>query len=286
MNFGQSSASIARALRQPPRTSSAGLGWNNVEMFHWTIDADRHAYQTFDDVLLSYHMTEGVEIDLTVNGCRRDYRSRNGLLVVVPGGSTVAFDASNHFDCWNIHLAKACFPHEGAGASLPDDFRHFASDQHLTGLICVLAKEMRYPTQQGSLLADHLSAAIAYYLEFHLSGPVAALPALALADSALARVLELVESRIEQGVALAELAAVAGLSASQFARNFRKSMGLSPHAYLQQRRIERAGSLLANTAREISDIALACGFSSQSHFTDAFRRACGRTPRQHRLSSH
>lgn len=282
MNIGRSSASIASSLGEPPHTSSLGLGWSTVEMFHWSIHADRYAYQTFDDVLLSYHMTDGVEIDLAVNGSRRDYRSRKGLLVVVPGGSSVAFDASNRFDCWNIHLSRTCFP-RAKNVNPAGDFRHFASDPQLTGLISVLAKEMRDPTQQGSLLADHLSAAIAYYLEFHASSPATLPPVGAMGEGALARVLDLIESRIERGVSLAELAAEAGLSASQLARNFRKSTGLSPHAYLQQRRIEQAARMLVETPREISEIALACGFSSQSHFTDAFRRASGCTPRQHRL---
>ena len=289
MNLGRSSASIARALRQQPRVSSAGLGWRNVEMFHWTIDTDRHAYETYDDVLLSYHVTNGVEIDLTVNGRRRDYRSQHGLLVVVvPGGSAVAFEADNRFDCWNIHLSRACFPERrsGSGSSLTRDFCHLNADQHLTGLIAVLSKEMRDPSQQGSLLAEHLSAAIAYYLEFRLPGAPAAAQPSALSDGALRQAMELIESRIEQGVSLADLAAVAGLSASQFSRNFRKTLGVSPHAYLQSRRIELAEFLLGNTNRGICEIALLCGFSSQSHFTEAFRHAKGLPPRQYRLANH
>lgn len=286
LNLGRSSASIARSLRRQPHRSSAGLGWKTAEMFHWSVDADRHAYQMFDDLLLSYQMTDGVAVELAVSGRRMDYRMHSGLLVMVPGGASVTFDASRSFDCLNIHLSRGCFP--GNGREWEEGpisrFRQIASDQQLSGLISVLAKEMRDPTEQGCLLADHLSAAIAYYLTYHLPGAAPAPQAVALSDGTLRRVVELMESRIEAGISLAELAAAAGLSQSQFARNFRKSMGRSPHAYLQHRRIEEAARLLATTRRDISDIALACGFSSQSHLTDAFRRARGLTPRQHRLA--
>lgn len=60
-----------------------------------------------------------------------------------------------------------------------------------------------------------------------------------------------------------------------FARQFREELGVSPHRYVTHARVERAKSLLAKTKRPLTEIALACGFSSQSHLATVFRRRKG-----------
>lgn len=76
---------------------------------------------------------------------------------------------------------------------------------------------------------------------------------------------------------LEELAARAGLSLYHFIRAFRKHVGLPPHAYLKQLRIQRAQCLL-RAGHSIADAALAAGFSDQAHLTREFRRSLGLTP--------
>lgn len=75
-----------------------------------------------------------------------------------------------------------------------------------------------------------------------------------------------------------ELAYIAELSASHFIRAFHRSCGLPPHAYLVRCRIQRARSLLLTTDAPLGEIALACGFCDQAHFSRVFRRFVGATP--------
>ncbi len=63
---------------------------------------------------------------------------------------------------------------------------------------------------------------------------------------------------------------------------FRASTGSPPYRYVLGRRIERAKDLLADTSLSITDVALACGFSSSAHFATAFRQAQGATPSSYR----
>jgi len=91
------------------------------------------------------------------------------------------------------------------------------------------------------------------------------------------RAMALMDARLDQGVTLAELAEVCGLSAGHFARAFRASTGLPPHRWMIRRRIERAQALLAS-GEPLSAVALACGFADQSHFTRVFARAVGQPP--------
>lgn len=77
---------------------------------------------------------------------------------------------------------------------------------------------------------------------------------------------------------LRELAEACGLSDAHFSREFRQTTGKPPHRWLLEQRVERAKDLLAYTERNISEIALACGFADQSHLTRVFSRATGLTP--------
>ncbi|MGO8941676.1 MAG: helix-turn-helix transcriptional regulator [Mycobacterium sp.] len=76
------------------------------------------------------------------------------------------------------------------------------------------------------------------------------------------------------------LAALTGLSTDHFARAFQQSVGLPPHTYLVRRRLEQVEHMLRKTHAPLSEIALATGFSDQSHLARHFRRWTGMSPRQ------
>ena len=107
-----------------------------------------------------------------------------------------------------------------------------------------------------------------------------------LAPHALSRIKREIEDRLSQNVSLSELAQLAGLSACHFARAFKQSVGTPPHRYLLQRRLVFAAALIRETDRPLTEIALASGFSDQSHFTRSFVRHHSETPsafrRRHR----
>jgi transcriptional regulator of acetoin/glycerol metabolism/AraC-like DNA-binding protein len=110
------------------------------------------------------------------------------------------------------------------------------------------------------------------------------LPRGGLPPGAMRRVREHVEAHLSESIDLAELAAVAGLSVYHFARAFKQSAGVAPHHYLVHRRIERAQEMLARSELPLSGIALATGFSDQSHLARHFRQMLGMTPGQFRWS--
>lgn len=105
-----------------------------------------------------------------------------------------------------------------------------------------------------------------------------------LSPAALRRVQLFVESRLDQPLHMADLAARAGLSVSHFARAFRTTTAMTPRAFVEQRRVARAKALIDETDHPLADIAAETGFVTQSHFTTAFRRAVGFTPAVYRRS--
>ena len=105
-----------------------------------------------------------------------------------------------------------------------------------------------------------------------------------LPPRALRRVRDYVEAHLEENVSIQALADTAGLSMYHFARAFKQSEGMTPHGYLVQRRVERVQKLLAGTDLPLSEIALASGFSDQSHCARRFREHVGVTPSDYRWS--
>jgi AraC family transcriptional regulator len=79
-------------------------------------------------------------------------------------------------------------------------------------------------------------------------------------------------------VSLAALASDAGLSRFHFCRAFKDSMGLSPHAWLRQYRLEQAKTMLRDPSNSIVTVAVALGYASQTAFAAAFKRLTGISP--------
>ncbi|NJL41623.1 MAG: helix-turn-helix transcriptional regulator [Leptolyngbyaceae cyanobacterium RM2_2_4] len=101
-----------------------------------------------------------------------------------------------------------------------------------------------------------------------------------LTHTQLQRVLDYIHTHIDRDLSLAELASVINISPTYFASSFKKIMGIPPHQYVIQQRVEQAKVMLKRTDLAIADIALQVGFSSQSHLTQQFKRLTGMTPKQ------
>ena len=96
------------------------------------------------------------------------------------------------------------------------------------------------------------------------------------------RVLDLLEARFGAPIGVEEMAVEAGLSPSHFSRVFKTVIGETPYQFLMRYRVERAAEMLADPARPLIDVALACGFSDQPHLTRLFKQAYGQTPKRWR----
>ena len=101
----------------------------------------------------------------------------------------------------------------------------------------------------------------------------------------IAHVIDYIEGNIDRGLDLASLAGVAAMSVYHFARRFKETVGMSPHAYVLSRRIRRAREMLDRDEASLALVAVACGFSSQAHFTTVFQRDLGVTPGEYRRAA-
>jgi AraC-like DNA-binding protein len=100
----------------------------------------------------------------------------------------------------------------------------------------------------------------------------------------LLRARDLADARYFEPLDVAQLATAAGLSRAHFSREFRRAFGVSPHAYLLTRRLERAAALLRTTDSSVLEICTSVGLQSLGSFTTSFKRTYGKTPTEYRDS--
>ncbi len=124
----------------------------------------------------------------------------------------------------------------------------------------------------GPLFADRLVTSMALHVAERyggMGGRAVALPG-RLAPWQERRARDMLAANLAKDVTLADIATECGLSVAHFSRAFKASVGTTPHAWLQGRRLDRSMELLTRAELSLAEIAIQCGFADQSHFTRAF----------------
>jgi len=159
-------------------------------------------------------------------------------------------------------------------------------DPFADDLLRVAARELAGGGVHGRLFLESLATTLTVHLlqQCEAGKPVPSRHG-GLAPTQLRRVLDHINVHLAEDLALSDLAAMAGLSPDHFGDAFKVTTGLAPYQYVIDRRISRARELLAqNRDLSVAEVALAVGFSSQSHLTTHFRRVAGITPARFRRS--
>jgi len=165
-------------------------------------------------------------------------------------------------------------------AQLTLDERLFANDPQIALLYrhFLLNNDWHDPADQlaissaTTLILNHL---LKHYVHLNWQDPVVRG---GLSPYQLNRVLEFIDSQLAQPLLLSDLAREANLSEYHFARMFKHSKGVAPHQYVMKQRLKQAEQLLRISTLSLTSIALQCGFSSPSHFSNRFRQVHGVSP--------
>jgi AraC-like DNA-binding protein len=153
-------------------------------------------------------------------------------------------------------------------------------DDVMLHLALSLRPALERPWEATRLFADQIAAAMSTHLAFTYGGltPGAERVKGGLSPVQERRVKEMLMADMRGDVSLSDLASACGLSAGHFSRAFKQTTGLPPHRWLMEQRLKRAKALLLDPSRTLSDVAAACGFADQSHFTRVFSGRVGATP--------
>lgn len=168
---------------------------------------------------------------------------------------------------------------------LPDVVTSLPDSPRLSAAIERLNRDVA-PTREAvpQWLADAVSV-LTLWPRRVLGGAASGKPEADLAESdpAIEAALSLIESRLGDPPALAEMAKAAHLSERQFCRRFQRSTGRTPHAYLTERRLARAKALLSDARLSAGKVAILLGFTSPAVFTRWFRQHVGQPPGAFRI---
>ncbi|MDB4969034.1 MAG: hypothetical protein JWN44_4723 [Myxococcales bacterium] len=151
------------------------------------------------------------------------------------------------------------------------------SDEPLEAVVRALLLEAMTNGSSGPLFAESLGIAVAWRLARQFGESRDGVAGRGAIDSRLTLVLEKIEDTIGEAITIADLAAIAHLSPAHFAREFKRCTRQTPHAFVMDRRIERARQALAGGS-SIAEAAATCGFSDQAHLSRLFKRRYGMTP--------
>ncbi|MGG6196370.1 helix-turn-helix domain-containing protein [Pantoea allii] len=257
--------------------------WHNKQD-RVTVNSNHHT--------LSLYVADGYEsYHKTASG----WRNGGGpdKFCLMPQQSESSWDVRNdltfvHLYCTDEHLREVGEKvWDRNPLSITLDEKIFSSDPKITALYrqFLLSCDWQQPANQ--LMLSTASTLLLTHLIQHYSSVQWRLPAVTggLAPYVLRNTLAFIDEHLALPLTLDTLATQANLSEYHFARMFRQSLGVAPHQYVMQRRMENAQQMVRSTSLPLTQIALDNGFSSLSHFSNRFKQVTGFTPSQVRMDN-
>lgn len=155
-----------------------------------------------------------------------------------------------------------------------------AKDIVLSNLARALIPALERPAEANSLFVDQITTAIGTYLIQRYGGRAVKTTtktgSLSKMQEDMAKGILL--ENLDGEVLIADVAQACNLSRGYFIRAFREATGMTPYQWLLSKRIDKAQELLRNSNTSLAEIAIACGFADQSHFTRVFSTMVGAAP--------
>jgi AraC family transcriptional regulator len=268
---------------------SVQLG-TGIQLAAWSNEHDR-VTQLSDHHTLSLYINNGYE---TYQKTASGWKNGGGpdRFCLMPQDSETTWDIRNEFSFVHLYCTDEHLRHiaeqiwDRSPASLQIDERIFAEDPRITQLYRHFLLSSSWQQSANHMTLSTASTLLLTHLVQNYSSVQWRLPAVkgGLAPAVLRTIQAYIEQHLAEPLTLAELALEAGLSEFHFARMFKQSTRLAPHQYVMQRRMARAETLVRHSSLSLTEVAMACGFSSASHFSNRFKTAVGITPSQLRAS--
>lgn len=162
----------------------------------------------------------------------------------------------------NVFVAKARIITASGGTAAADLMLHLIGQQHGADLATAVADQMVYNAVREGSAAQRVSLQSRHGMR----------------NAHLMRAIAMMAENIEDPIRPSLIAEELGISTRQLERLFGRYLNSSPKHYFMEMRLQRARNLLVQTEQSITEIAMACGFRSTSHFSKSFRGQFGVSP--------
>ena len=274
----------------PPMADIKGRLWNGVaidELSAYTVS--NMSVGPRDHHLLAINLADHSYV--RAQRCGRIYESagRTGEAAIIPAGEASTWDGKvpPHITVriparTILDVAAEVYPVGQSPDDIVNNFR--LRDPFIANIAVIFSTELgraAHPAQD--VLVESLITALLMHLLRGYTGRTwrDARPTKSVGPAALRRALDYIEDQPDERISLDDLAAAAGLSRFYFSRVFRQHIGMTPAAYVERTRLERAKEMMRLGQLSLMDVAYAVGFSDQSHFTRRFRAYEGCTPSEY-----
>lgn len=272
--------------------SSRDLGWQGI-----SVETRLHAGGEFQqepssNPWLSFHLGAPIWLEYgEEQGRMTRHQVELGSTIVVSAEQPSLWRHSDPSHFLNINLSGVLLesmrqrlglePIDSLIQASPKPFH----DPHLGQIALLLRWEMEAGAPYGNLYAETLAEALCVHLlqrgqgQIRTQTPIAAPPPAKLLRVEMKQAVDFIEDNLATELSVDAIARECRMSTHHFAHVFTQLLGISPHQYVIQARIERAKTLISREGLLPITIAQTVGFSDQSHFTRHFKRLVGVTPR-------
>ena len=223
--------------------------------------------------------------------CRHGDISHSGTAIhgdidIIPAGLPASWEMKQEDTALVVSLApellsQAIEEFEADPGRVEIRNRFQTRDAGIEHIAWALKAEMEDGYPSGQLYLDSLATAMAAQIvSRHSSLEITSSAGAGLSSRKLKQMLSFIEENLGADVSLKAVADVAGLSVSHCKVLFRRAVGIPIHQYVIRRRVERAAAMLRSGDMPVTEIALATGFSHQSHLAAHIKRVLGVSPRE------
>jgi AraC family transcriptional regulator len=228
------------------------------------------------------HVSDPIQAACTLDGLSQQRWQSEGDIDIVPAGYNGVWIDEAPATILQVQLQPRLL--QQAVQDLPPGRRSGADlrpylqlrDTRLKTLLLALQAEAQTGYDNGRLYTESLSTALALHLTRNLAQPEEGkvLPA-GFSPRQQRLLADYIESHLDQDLSLERLQTLVGLGPSQFKLLFKRSFDSAAHAYVLERRVERARQLIRANKLGLAEIALETGFVDQSHMARCLRRVLG-----------
>ena len=162
----------------------------------------------------------------------------------------------------NVFCARPKIITASGGTAAADLMLHLIAKSHGEDLATEVADQMVYNAVREGTAAQRVSIQSRHGMR----------------NSHLMRAIAIMEKSIETPMSPSLISEELGISTRQLERLFGRFLNSSPKHYFMEMRLNRAQNLLVQSEQSVTEIAMACGFQSTSHFSKVFRAHFGRSP--------
>jgi AraC-like DNA-binding protein len=284
-HFGSPNAPVIRAIP----LQLAGVSVTRINRTVTPGELAEVSIPPSDSYFLMLYLEHTRHADIGPDGGHADVRSYAAgtiCLIDLRQGASVALHAN--LSSLGFMLPVTLFK-EVCCLSRARAFRHLKCarshfDPVINSLGMSLAALFAYPQQAASAVLEPIAVAVCEHLmngyreEGSASRTSVGPPNRPLAVWQEKAALDFMRDNMATDITIAAVADSVGFSANHFSKCFKNVMGVTPHQWLVQTRLERSKVLLANPALSLSEVSRECGFFDQSHFCRAFARHTGSNP--------